>query len=276
MKKNIKLIALDLDGTLLNSNKELTNVNFEALRKAHEAGIYIVPTTGRLASAMPAAVKELPFLQYVIACNGAQVTDITSGEVLDRKELTNAEALGIINVLKEYPGIYDSYINGQGFMNKEFLARAREFTMDENHYKLVYNNRTPVADLAEFITERDFSVQKVQIMFRTVEDQQRFMPEISSRLPHCLCTSSYPNNIEINCRTAHKGAGLEFLCGYLGIKIEQSMSFGDGSNDITMLSAAGTGVAMANAPDFVKEFADMIAPSCDENGVARVIEEFVL
>ena len=95
MTPEIKLIALDLDGTLLTSNKELTQRNYRALEKAAEMGIEVVPTTGRLVGALPEVIRKLPFLRYVISVNGAQVVDIHTGETLYDAEIPMDRALQV-------------------------------------------------------------------------------------------------------------------------------------------------------------------------------------
>lgn len=276
MKYDIKIITLDLDGTLLNSDKQLSDRNRAALAAAAARGIYIVPATGRLASALTPSIRELPFLRYVISVNGALIEDVTSGSVLIRNEISNADALRILDVLKDYPGIYDCYIDGHGYMNREMLEKAADYTIDDKHLELVRSTRKPVDDLRHYVIEWGQSVQKSQIMFRSRADRDRYLPEIEQRLPDFLHSCTYSSNIEINSPAAHKGAALSFLCSYLGIPLANAMSFGDGSNDISMLQTAGVGVIMSNADAGLLHCGDIIAPSCDEDGVAQIIEEYVL
>ena len=273
---DIKMICLDLDGTLLNSDKQLSERNRRALTEAAARGIYIVPTTGRLAGALTPSVASLPFLRYVIAVNGAMISDVVTGETLCREEIANADALRILSVLDDFPGIYDCYIDGCGYMNAEMLARAEKYTIDEHHLELVRSTRKPVDDLKRFVREKGCTVQKSQIMFENRAVRDSVLPVIRERLPEFLHSCTYVTNIEINSPRAHKGAGLEFLCRYLGIPTSSAMSFGDGSNDISMLQAAGVGVVMANADEDILPYGDLIAPSCDEDGVAQILEQYVL
>ncbi len=276
MSPDIKIICLDLDGTLLNSKKELSPRNRAALEKAAAKGVLIVPTTGRLAGALTPSVACLPFLRYVIAVNGAIISDVVTGEVLDRQEIPNEQALRILDVLDTYPGIYDCYIDGSGYMNADMLARAEDYTIDSHHLELVRKTRKPVPDLKEYLRSYGGPVQKSQIMFQNRAIRDSVLPDIRKKLPDFLHSCTYETNIEINSLTAHKGAALKFLCEYLHIPIECAMSFGDGSNDISMLQMAGTGVVMANADPDILPYGDLIAPPCDEDGVAQIIEKYVL
>ena len=273
---DIKIITLDLDGTLLNFDKQLSVRNLNALTAAAAKGILIVPATGRLASALTPAVRELPFLKYVISVNGALIEDVCSDQILRRAEISCNDALRILDVLSDYPGIYDCYIDGCGYMNADMLERAADYTIDRHHLELVLNTRKPVSDLKAYLREANCTVQKSQIMFRSREDRDRYLPDIAKRLPEFLLSCTYSSNIEINSRDASKGAALSFLCDYLGIPCSSAMSFGDGSNDVSMLQTAGIGVIMSNADRELHRYGDIIAPPCDEDGVAQIIEKYVL
>ena len=107
MKRDIRIIALDLDGTLLNSNKELTERNYRALEEAARRGIEIVPTTGRFYNAMPQVIRDLPFVHYAITINGAQAADVRTGEVLYRAEIPWQRAVELMRFLDTLPVVYD-------------------------------------------------------------------------------------------------------------------------------------------------------------------------
>ena len=111
MPDPIRIIALDLDGTLLNSNKELTAGNLAALERAAAAGIEIVPTTGRFFGGMPKLIQDLPFIHYAITINGAEVADLRTGEVIYKAELPWQQAIDLMTMLDGYPVIYDCYQN---------------------------------------------------------------------------------------------------------------------------------------------------------------------
>ena len=271
-----KLIALDLDGTLLDSNKNLSERNYRALERAAEAGVEVVPTTGRLVDAMPKVIHELPFVRYVISVNGAQVVDLQTGETLYRAEIPYRRVLEVMERLDSLPVIYDCYLDGRGWMTQSMYDRAEEFAPDEHILDLIRRIRTPVPELKAFVREKAQPVQKMQMFFHSKEERIAAAPELIRELSDLTLTSSYENNIEINHPDACKGAALDFLCTYLGFSSAQAMSFGDGSNDISMLKEAGMGVAMANADDEVKQASDYITDSCDDDGVAAAIEKLIL
>lgn len=277
-RKDIRLIALDLDGTLLNTQKELTNRNFRALSAAAERGIYIVPTTGRFFSGMPKVILDLPFLRYAITVNGARVYDAREDTVLRRAELTPELALEIMTYLDGLDVAYDCYQDEWGWMSEKRLAAAAVFAPDAFYLDLLMRLRTPVPDLKVFVRERGKGVQKVQAFFRVdqLDLREELLTSLGERFPGTSVTSASPRNMEINCAEASKGKALLSLTEHLGLRREQTMAFGDGLNDLSMLEMAGTGVAMGNACEEALAAADERTASCDEDGVAVAVERLVL
>ena len=273
---DIRLIALDLDGTLLNSAKELTPRSRAALAAAAEAGIEIVPSTGRFYGGIPEAVRALPFVRYTITINGAQVYDARGGCAIFSADIPLEESLDIMAFLDPLPVIYDCYQDNWGWMSAGMQERAADFAPDGHYLDMIRRLRTGVPELKAFLRDRGRGVQKIQLFTRDMPLRERLLEEIGSRYPALAVSSSVANNIEINHERANKGEALLFLAGRLGLDRRQTMAFGDGSNDLRMLEAAGTGVAMGNARPEVLAAADLIAPDCDSEGVAAVIEELLI
>ena len=268
-----QLIALDLDGTLLDSGKQLSAKNAAALRRAAESGAQIVPTTGRFFDGMPQAIRELPYLRYAITINGAQVLDIGSGEVLYRAELPLARALAILEYLDTLPVIYDCYCGSWGWITRAMQEAAPAFIANEHSLRMVQELRTPVDELKAYLRARGDDVQKIQLFLQDVSQRPAVMAELERRFPGTVASTSLPNNIEINAAAANKGDAVRALAAQLGIPMEETISFGDGSNDLSMIRACGLGVAMANACPAVLAAADRVTTSCDESGVAAVLNE---
>ena len=268
-----QLIALDLDGTLLDSGKQLSAKNAAALRRAFDGGAQIVPTTGRFFDGMPPVIRELPYLRYAITINGAQVLDIGSGEVLYRAELPLAQALEILEYLDTLPVIYDCYCGSWGWITRAMQEAAPAFIANEHSLRMVQELRTPVDELKAYLRARGDDVQKIQLFLQDVSQRPAVMAELERRFPGTVASTSLPNNIEINTAAANKGSAVRALAAHLGIPIEKTISFGDGSNDLSMIRACGLGVAMANACPAVLAAADRVTTSCDESGVAAVLNE---
>lgn len=274
MRKDFGIIALDLDGTMLNSNKELTPGNLAALEKAAQMGIQIVPTTGRFYGGMPGCIRDLPFVRYAITINGAQVMDLATGEVIYRAEIPCAQAIEIMEYLDGFPVIYDCFQGNSAYMTAAQKEKIDIMASSPHYRKMLRELRQDVPELKAHLSLRGMDVQKIQ--FFTNEPALRL--ELMERLPRIfdqiIVSSSVSDNVEINQANAHKGAALLALADHLGIPRECTLAFGDGLNDLTMLRCAGMGIAMANACREAKETADGLTASCDCDGVARGIETY--
>ena len=272
---NIKLIALDLDGTLLGSEKQLSDVDRESLERAAEKGIEIVPATGRFYRGMPQVIRELPFVHYVISVNGAQVYDVTENKTVCSSEIPWERAVSVMERLDETDVIYDCYQDGWGWMTKALYDKAEEYAANIHSLKMIKELRTPVPELKAYLKERALGVQKIQIFFKDMKLREEALKALPKEFSDLVVTTSIVNNIEINSREATKGIALRKLAEYLDIPVAQTMAFGDDTNDITMLEEAGIGVAMGNAYEEVKRAADYVTDSCDECGVANAIKHFL-
>ena len=257
MNKDIRLIATDLDGTLLNSRKELTPRTLRAIKRAAEAGIEFVPATGRFYRGCPEELRKLPFIRYAVVINGACVYDVKNDSFIHRTDIPAADAVRIFDIVKNFPAEYECYAEGWGYAPEDLAARIDEFTKSDFARRIVKTLRTTVSDLSAYVTEHFDGVHKIQMF------------------PDYLITHALDCNLEINSPKAGKGNALQALASHLGLSMDQVMVFGDGNNDISMLKAAGCGVAMANAMPEVKAVADRVTLSCDEEGVAAAIEELL-
>lgn len=275
---DIRLIALDLDGTLLNSGKKISQRNRQALQKAAEAGVWIVPCTGRFFKAMPEAVRDLPFVRYVITINGAEVYDRARDRVLYRAEISPSLTEELFDYMDRLPVIYDCYQDGWGWMDHRFSPLVKEYIDDYNTLDMVQNLRTPLPDFRQEMRRRNQPIQKTQMFFRKqdLDIRERELEAMARRFPQLAVSSAVYYNIEINSCDAQKGRALRELCANLDIDPACSMAFGDGLNDVSMLRDAGVGVAMGNASDQVKAAANLVAPTNDEDGVAQIVEQYVL
>ena len=272
---DIKLISLDLDGTLLNSKKQLSQGNLQALKACIARGIQIVPTTGRTVDGVPSVVKEIPGVRYIIATNGAMIFDMETETIIDRRMLENAQALAILRILEEYPVMYDPYINGRGISEEKFFGHMERYGLPKELQEMVLVTRDVVPNVIRFVEENGGPAEKINMFFA----EPSLKGEIRQRLKEItdiLITSSIPLNLEINHPEATKGKGILRLAKHLGISREETMAFGDGENDLSMMKEAGIGVAMENGMKELKEKADYVTGSNDEDGVAAAIDRFIL
>ncbi|MBQ6610259.1 MAG: HAD family hydrolase [Oscillospiraceae bacterium] len=263
-----------MDGTLLDDKKRLPAENAAALQAARDAGIVLVPATGRILKALPEGFADPNLYQYCIFANGAEIFNLQKEKRLFGAGIEPRLAAEVCRYMDGLPVLYDCYRGESGYMTAWMYEKAPEYFESEPEIlKLVKKLRKPVPDLRENILETDLPVEKLQMYFRPedLSERERQLKALPERFPELKASSSLKNNIEINSVHAGKGKALQELCRQLSIRIDESAAFGDGLNDIEMLQAAGIGCAMANAVDAVKRCADRITESNNEAGVGKEI-----
>ena len=261
---DIRLIAVDLDGTLLNSQKELTPRTKEALTRAAEKGVHIVPATGRTFGGVPEIVRSLPFVRYGICINGGSVWDAQIDGAIHTAEIPYERAEEIFDYVEQFHTMYDCYVDGWGKSDRKFFDHLLDY-VDEDVVKIIKATRSLVDDFRGYIRSLGHDIQKIILFFRDLEVHDRMIEKIRADLPDMAVTAALPCNIELNNKDANKGAALRILCEHLGFGPEQAMAFGDGGNDQSMIETAGLGVVMANGVPELKAAADYITLSNDED-----------
>lgn len=274
--EEIKIIAMDLDGTLLDSEKRLSEENRAALTEAAAKGIEIVPTTGRIYSIIPEVIRELPFINYAITVNGAEVYDVKNDRVIAKNELSWQKAVEVMEYLDGFDVVYDCYQGGRGYMTASHLEKVGNYVTNPYFQALYARSRQPVPELKEMVREKKEGVQKIQMCTNNGELKAWFLENLQTRFSGVAISTALPYNVEINDEKGHKGGAIARLCEHLGCTMANVMTLGDGANDITMLQMAGISVAMENAAPDVKAAAKYVTGSCDESGVAQAIRKFCL
>lgn len=276
MKHKIKMIGFDLDGTLLTDQKELGEYTVQILKRAVEEGIVILPITGRPLCGLPEEVTGLPGLRYAITANGARILDLKNAAVLKEQLVSVEKAEKILDILGNYDSLREIYYDGTGYAEREKLEQIDHFFEEGPMAEYVRSTRQPVDNLMDKFRQESREVDKVQGVFADFGEREAALDEIR-KLEGVTITGALHNNIEVNAAGVDKGNALLWLAQYLGIEPEETMAFGDGNNDITLLEKAGTGVAMKNGIEEVKHAADRITEKTnDEEGAAKFIETYVL
>lgn len=270
----IKLIALDLDGTLLDSQKRLSSGNRAALLKCMDHGIWIVPCTGRIWSAVPDFLRDMEGIRYAITTNGAVVEDVRENKILDERKMPWELAVEIFELAKQFHTMYDVYVGGRAFGELRFAERLSEFGILPLIQEMVRRTRKFIPDVSEKVRELGEPVEKINYFFGDMQERARAREALEAR-GDVIVTSSFSNNLEINARGATKGEGLLRLAAMLGVKPEETMGFGDSGNDATMMEMAGVGVAMGNAEEDIKKLADYVTDTNDADGVAQALERLI-
>jgi Cof subfamily protein (haloacid dehalogenase superfamily) len=262
----IKLLAVDLDDTLLNKSSQVSPRCREAIQKAVEKGVTVTVATGRMyAAALPFA-RQLELDVPIITYNGALIKSSFSGEVLFEQPLDRAVAAAVLALFKERGWYIQVYVDDQLYIS-ESTERARAY---ENLTKIkaipvgekLYTMADGVLKMLALAKE-----EKIQEISQTLE--ARFKGQIFAPV-------SRPTYLEIVHPSINKGKSLDFLASRLGITRQEVMAIGDSNNDLDMIQYAGLGVAMGNALPNVKAAADAVTLANDEDGVAEAIYRYIL
>lgn len=265
-----KLILTDLDGTLLRNDKHLSPANRDALQRAADAGCHVVLATGRSYASLPQELRDLPFLRYFILMNGSKVYDLKEDRVLYRAEFSVEETDAMFDLLYPLDLSVDCYQNDCGYMDQLYYDRLDYYIADPVAREHTRLSRAPLADFRRFI-HNGGTTQKLQCFLPHPELEPQVRQTLLQRFPALELSCSLPGNLEINAPGASKGDALAALCQALGLDTADAAAFGDGTNDLSMLRRAGLGVAMANGAAETLAAADLIAPTNEEDGVARVL-----
>ncbi|WP_066870642.1 Cof-type HAD-IIB family hydrolase [Clostridium mediterraneense] len=265
-----KLIAIDMDGTLLNKEGKISKKNRQAINKATENGVKVVITTGRSFSGIERFLDELGLNkqgEYALVCNGGAAYNCYTREVITSVGLKGKD-LHIINEINKGLNLkIQAYTLDLCFANEE-----NKFTKFEREH---IGSKIEIIDFCKDIKEDD-DIMKVLLLEEPeiLDEKIKMLPEeIKERY---ALVKSLPMTLEIMNKECNKGFGLEKLIKELGVKREEVVSIGDEQNDFEMIKFAGLGVAMGNASEKIKEIADYITKTNEEDGVAHVIEKFVL
>ena len=269
---DLRLIAFDLDGTLLRSDKSISPRTMHALHAAQERGVLLVPATGRLYRSLPEALLDEQLSRYFILVNGAQVYDIRAEKAVSRAEIPLETALRVLEYLDGFPVIYDCYQDNWGWMTRSMQENAAAFVPIDHSLRMVRSLRTPVDELKAYLREQNRGVQKLQLFTPDDALRRQLLKDLTERFGTLSVSTSMPCNIEINDAHANKGEAIASLTAYLGLPMAATMAIGDGLNDRSMIKMAGIGVAMANAYPEILALADEVTASCDEDGAALAIE----
>lgn len=273
---DIKLIALDLDGTTLRRGSILSEETKEALEGAIKKGVHVVIATGRTFASLPECIFEIEGLEYVITSNGAHIKDLNIDETIYSNCASGSAIEKVRDLLynhREYP--VEVFTDGHAYIDEVVYEDIKNNGSDYMDANYIVRTRKPIPCVYDFMLEHKNEVENINIHFRSLEDKANFKV-VLEELEGITVTSSMPHNIEIGGETTSKATAIFGLCQRLNIEEANVMAVGDSPNDSAMIMAAGLGVAMGNALDEVKEIADYVTLSNAEDGVAHAVRKFVL
>ncbi len=270
----IKLIVMDLDGTLLDDDHAaIPRRNIDALRAASAQGVKLAVASGRTWSLLVGAEEQLGCLDYAILSNGAAVRDLKAGKSIYENAMDNAQALAITDVLHREGLIFEVYCDGQNYVRasdrEPVLARGLSPA-----FTAFFDAHTVYSEtIAEALAGRN--VEKFDL-FYVPDDKRRAVVEEVTKLGPVVVSQALRYNMEFNAVGINKGIALRALAEHLGLTADEVMAFGDAGNDLEMLSWAGWSFAMANATAEAKAAAKYLTASNSEAGVGQAVEKYVL
>lgn len=274
----IRLIGLDLDGTVFNNKKEITPPVREAIMRAIQLGVVVLPATGRPQSGIAREFLDIPGVRYALSSNGAAVRDLLTGRTVYQCCIVPPIVREIVQKLQREVCALEVYKDGEAYTD----VRSAGYwdVCVPNEYVRAYVKKTRIIgeSLAPYIEGDIPAIEKINISFPSEKERDIAEREIKKR-GDVLVTHGLPNNMEINAIGADKGEGLLRLGELLHMKKEEIAACGDSVNDLAMIQKVGFGVAMGNALPEVKRAAKMVTATNEEDGVAlflqKVIEESV-
>jgi Cof subfamily protein (haloacid dehalogenase superfamily) len=264
-----KLIAIDMDGTLLSDEKQISSVNYEAIQQAKKNGVKVVLASGRPLVGFKKYLEELNLISednYAVAFNGALVQTSDGGEIISKKTLS----------LEDYKSLYK--LSKDLNVNIHALTETSVITPEDNTYTRREAAMNGISCKIIDVEDVPSDTTIVKVMF---VDASEIIDEVIKNIPEAVSDKytivrSAPFYLEFLEKSVNKGAGVAALAEKLNIKQEEVICIGDAGNDIHMIKYAGLGVAMGNAFPEVKKVANFITKTNEQDGVAFIIDKFIL
>lgn len=276
----IKLIALDLDGTLFDNNGIISPENIDSIKRATASGIHVVISTGRPLMGIPFEQLKGTGIQYAITANGSAIYDIITGECMFENPMDDNIVFPIIEYLLTKDIHMDAFCSGKGYTPEKCRPAALAIQIPDSLKEYILNTRVRVPDIIEYLKENNLHVQKMTLNFHPDDagiliDREEVRRYLTSD-PNVTVVSGGYNNLEFSKIGVDKGQALLELARILNVSFEETMAIGDTENDLAIIRTAAVGVAMGNATDEVKSHADFITLSNTNSGVSFAIKKFAL
>lgn len=272
LKKSIKMICCDLDGTLLNSKKEISQANLDAVALAQKQGIYVTICSGRLPTMLQLYAQQLSIQGPLIACNGALIINPVSDQIIEHHSMDMREVTTLLDYCQandlDYSllSLKDSYFSGTSKRRKQFEyynQKAKQANLKEMSLKTLRDN--------EWQSQIFYKMLIYENHYEAFEETKKFITENTS----LIYTSSDNGLLDVSAANVSKGAGVTALAQHLNIGLDEICVVGDWINDISMFEVAHMGIAMRNAHEDLKQYATEITLSNDDDGVAYAIHHYI-
>ncbi len=274
MRRGIKLIAFDLDGTLLTTDKKVTQETQRVLKMAAGRGNLPAPRYRTSLDRYPGGAAGIG--RSGVRDHGKWGKDRGDKErkTVWEKLVSVETARNVLDIFGEYDTLREIYYDGKGYVKTAELEKGSHYIPDPVMEKSTSGHTVTVLDLVEKFEEENRGVDKVQAFFASDEEKKEAFEKVR-RLGGVEVTGALPYNIEVNAEGINKGEALLWVAERLGIRREETLAFGDGANDVELLRTAGIGAAMSNGVPEVLAAADIKAGNNDEDGVACTIRRYL-
>ena len=266
-----KLLALDMDGTTLNSEKKITPKTANAISELSKRGVAVVLSTGRGLAEIADYKAELKFMHYGILISGGMVYDFFNAKPITAHPLTEEVMLKLGEGAEQENAMIQLLTVNDSLVREEDILNMESFGMGI-YQDMYYRNCVRLDDFRKFIRENPGKVLKFNIYHRSTESRERNF----KRFEDLDLGISYAEKtaLEISPKNISKASGLRELCDFLKIDIAETVAVGDATNDTEVLQLAGLSVAMGNATAEIKNLADFVTDDNDHDGIVKVIEKF--
>lgn len=257
-----ELVALDIDGTILNSNMLITEETKKAVRLCKENGVKVVLSSGRLSSSIKPYIELLDLNGYQVTLNGAVIKEVDTGSILEKFTIPRNDYIEVLEKLNKFN--YSNIVFGVDTYYKNY---------DNEDIRIIEEISGMNADLVSNFKNIEDPTKTLSVI-EDIDNINVFRNMIENE-KYTIIRTGY-NHVEVVRKDIDKGTALKIIADKYNIPREKVFAIGDSENDIGMLKYAGKGIAMGNAYDNVKEISDEITASCDEEGVAKAIYKNVL
>ena len=270
--KRYTLLTADMDGTVLNTRKEITPCTAGAIHQALADGWEVLFATGRCLAEVRPYLTDFPDMHYLLCHSGATVTDLRTGQDLCSLPIDPETVEKVLAVTADADAAAVFFLGNELYIEERFRGRMPYFGCQ--CFEALYEKCAHwVPDRGALLAEHIHDVRKLNFFFHDHAEWLR-CGEVFRTMP-LEYASGIPNNFEITAPGVSKGEGLRLLCRTLGLDIRQTIACGDEGNDVSILRAAGLGVAMGNALPAVQQEANFVTKTNEENGVAFALSHFL-
>ena len=271
---DIKLLALDLDGTVLSSGNTLPRAARYAIEKAVDSGIEVAVASGRPFSSMPEEVLRIDGIRWVIASNGAAVYD--GGERVRSVTLDAEDILRILDLTREHDLIWEAFAEGETCTDKRYYDDPMKYGCSEAYVGYVRGSRGTCTDMRGYIRENRRRLDSIEFVCTDKALRESLWDLIARETEGVYITSSSANFVEFMNAAATKANAVAWLSERLGIARKNIAAAGNADNDVDMLRFAGLGAAVRNATPACLAAADLIVAGNDEGGVCELVDRIIL